>query len=73
MDFPIELRKENARTKVVFDVDKDMSDPWFIRISHRWIKSNKEFNANTIIKKDVDGYLSMLIRKGYEIQNTDED
>ena len=67
MDFPIELRKENARTKVVFDVDKDMSDPWFIRISHQWIKSSKEFNSNTIIKKDVEGYLSMLIREGYEI------
>jgi len=67
MKLPIELRKKNARTKIVADVDQDMSDPWFIRISHQWIKSNKEFNSNTIIKKDVDGYLSMLIREGYEI------
>tara|TARA_Y100000310_G_scaffold319321_1_gene374457 strand:- start:430 stop:642 length:213 start_codon:yes stop_codon:yes gene_type:complete len=67
MNFPIELRKKNARTKIVADVDQDMSDPWFIRISHQWIKSSKEFNSNTIIKKDVDGYLSMLIREGYEI------
>jgi len=67
MKLPIELRKKNARTKIVADVDQDMSDPWFIRISHQWIKSNKEFNSNTIIKKDVERYLSMMIREGYEI------
>lgn len=67
MKFPIELRKENARTKIIVDVDQDMSDPWYIRISHQWIKSNKEFNSNTLIKKDVDRYLSMLIREGYKI------
>jgi len=67
MKLPIELHKKNARTKIVVDVDQDMNDPWFIRISYQWIKSNKEFNSNTIIKKDLKRYLSMLIREGYEI------
>ena len=72
MQFPIVLKKKNARVKIVFDVDEDMSDPWFIKMSRRWIKSDKEVRSNTIIKKDVDQYLSMLIREGYEIQDTDE-
>ena len=66
-EYPIVLKKKTARIKIVFDIDEDMSDPWFIKMSRRWIKSNKEFRSNTIIKKDVKGYLSMLIREGYEI------
>ena len=72
MQFPIVLKKKNARVKIVFDIDEDMSDPWFIKMSRRWIKSDKEVRSNTIIKKDVEQYLSMLIREGYEIQDTDE-
>jgi hypothetical protein len=65
MNFPIELSKKNGKTKIIIDIDKDMSDPWFIKISYRWIKSDKEFNANTIIRKDVERYLSMVIKEGY--------
>tara|TARA_R110000796_G_scaffold123761_2_gene238129 strand:- start:778 stop:999 length:222 start_codon:yes stop_codon:yes gene_type:complete len=72
MQFPIVLKKKNARVKIVFDIDEEMSDPWFIKMSRRWIKSDKEVRSNTIVKKDVDGYLSMLINEGYEIQDTDE-
>ena len=66
---PIVLKKPRGRQYIHIDVDEDMNDDWFIRVSYRNNKTNEEASGLTIIRKDLDGWISRLKRQKYEIQD----
>ena len=66
---PIVLKKPRGRQYIHIDVDEDMDDDWFIRVSYRNNKTNEEASGLTIIRKDLDGWISRLKRQKYEIQD----
>ena len=66
---PIVLKKPRGRQYIHIDVDEDMNDDWFIRVSYRNNKTNEEASGLTIIRKDLEGWISRLKRQKYEIQD----
>ena len=64
---PIILRKPKGRTYIHIDVDKDMGDDWFIKISYRKNKTGEETKQSTIIRKDLEGWLKSLLKE-YNIE-----
>ena len=65
---PIILRKPKGRQYIHIDVDHEMSDDWFIRISYRKNKTGEEVRSECIIRKDLKNWLSGSL-KLYTIQN----
>ena len=69
IELPIIMKKPRGRQYIHIDVDEEMSDDWFIRISYRQNKSDEEKSHYTIIRKDLEGWIRSLKNQKYVIQD----
>lgn len=65
----IKLNKPRAKTYIVFESDKN--DDWLVWIRH-YENSGKLKRSSLIIQKDIDGFLSMYLNKGWIISDVEE-
>jgi len=62
----IKLKKKYAKSNIVFETNKEMSDDgWFIDVKK--VNKKKTEICSTIIKKDLDLWVNSYLNKGWII------